>query len=81
MDHPQYTRPAEVEGLQVPAVLLSGDHAAIERWRRKESLRLTAERRPDLLRSADLDARDRSLLEEIAVEGTRSGEGTDDEGA
>ena len=54
LDYPHYTRPAEVEGLPVPAVLLSGDHAAIERWRELEALRLTLEKRPDLLASAPL---------------------------
>lgn len=48
LDHPHYTRPAEFRGLQVPDVLLSGDHAAIDRWRREEALRRTRERRPDL---------------------------------
>ena len=46
---PQYTRPAEYEGYGVPEVLTSGDHARIEAWRREQSLRLTRERRPDLL--------------------------------
>ena len=54
LDYPHYTRPAEVEGLPVPAVLLSGDHAAIERWRELEALRLTLEKRPDLLARAPL---------------------------
>jgi len=49
LDFPQYTRPRSVEGLEVPEVLLSGDHEAIERWRREEALRRTADRRPDLL--------------------------------
>ncbi len=48
LDFPQYTRPREVEGLPVPEVLLSGDHEAIERWRRAQSRTRTAERRPDL---------------------------------
>ncbi|HZF10327.1 MAG TPA: tRNA (guanosine(37)-N1)-methyltransferase TrmD, partial [Thermoanaerobaculia bacterium] len=46
---PHYTRPPVVEGMEVPAVLLSGDHAAIERWRAEEALRATREKRPDLL--------------------------------
>ena len=54
LDFPHYTRPAEVEGMAVPAVLLSGDHAAIERWRELEALRLTLEKRPDLLATAPL---------------------------
>jgi tRNA (guanine37-N1)-methyltransferase len=49
LDHPHYTRPPMVEGLAVPPVLLSGDHAAIGRWRREEALRATREKRPDLL--------------------------------
>lgn len=49
LDHPHYTRPAEFRGMRVPDVLLSGNHAEIERWRREEALRRTRERRPDLL--------------------------------
>ena len=49
LDYPHYTRPAEFRGLAVPDVLLSGHHAEIERWRRREALRRTLERRPDLL--------------------------------
>ena len=49
LDHPQYTRPAAFRGLRVPDVLLSGDHQAIEVWRREEAARRTAQRRPDLL--------------------------------
>jgi tRNA (guanine37-N1)-methyltransferase len=49
LEHPQYTRPAEFRGWRVPDVLLSGDHRAVERYRREESLRVTRERRPDLL--------------------------------
>jgi tRNA (guanine37-N1)-methyltransferase len=49
LDHPHYTRPREVAGLRVPEVLLSGDHAAIEAWRREQALHRTRERRPDLL--------------------------------
>jgi tRNA (guanine37-N1)-methyltransferase len=69
LDFPHYTRPAEVEGLRVPEVLLSGNHAEIARWRRKEALRRTARRRPDLLAAADLSTEDRRLLEEIGAEG------------
>lgn len=50
LDHPQYTRPAEYRGLQVPEVLLSGDHAKVAAWRREQAVRRTRERRPDLLR-------------------------------
>jgi tRNA (guanine37-N1)-methyltransferase len=68
LDFPHYTRPPEVEGLRVPEVLLSGNHAHIARWRRKEALRRTARRRPDLLAAADLSPEDRKLLEEIDAE-------------
>jgi tRNA (guanine37-N1)-methyltransferase len=65
LEGPSYTRPPVFEGLEVPAVLLSGDHAAIERWRRDESLRRTAERRSDLLARAEpgLSPRDRAILD------------------
>lgn len=56
LDHPHYTRPPELEGLAVPAVLLSGDHAAIEAWRELEALRATFAKRPDLLATARLTA-------------------------
>jgi tRNA (guanine37-N1)-methyltransferase len=65
LDHPHYTRPAEFRGLRVPEVLLSGHHGAIRRWRRREALRRTLERRPDLLVSAALDDEDRRLLAEL----------------
>jgi tRNA (guanine37-N1)-methyltransferase len=65
LDYPQYTRPAEFRGMTVPAVLLSGHHAEIERWRRREALARTLERRPDLLDEARLDAADRKLLDEL----------------
>ena len=65
LDFPQYTRPAEFNGMAVPPVLLSGHHAEIERWRRREALRRTLERRPDLLRDAALTAEDRQELERL----------------
>ena len=52
LEHPHYTRPREFEGLKIPDVLLSGDHAAIAEWRRRKAQELTAERRPDLLGAA-----------------------------
>jgi tRNA (guanine37-N1)-methyltransferase len=69
LDWPHYTRPAEVRGLRVPEVLLSGDHGQIRRWRRKEALRATRERRPELLGRAPLSAEDARLLREIEDEG------------
>ena len=68
LEYPQYTRPEEFRGEKVPDVLRSGNHAAIARWRRKESLRRTLERRPDLLERAELSRGDRELLEEIREE-------------
>jgi tRNA (guanine37-N1)-methyltransferase len=68
LDHPHYTRPAVVRGRGIPEVLLSGDHERIRRWRRKEALRATRERRPELLRGARLSPEDESLLRELAEE-------------
>lgn len=65
LDFPQFTRPAEFEGHAVPPVLLSGHHKEIERWRRREALARTLERRPDLLEDAALDKEDRALLDEL----------------
>jgi len=65
LDHPHYTRPAEFRGRSVPEALLSGDHAAIARWRRREALRQTLRKRPDLLEKAALTPEDRALLERI----------------
>ena len=65
LQYPQYTRPAEFRGMTVPDVLLSGDHARIEKWRRQESLRRTFERRPDLLERADLSPEDRAFLDSL----------------
>jgi tRNA (guanine37-N1)-methyltransferase len=63
LEYPVYTRPPTWHGLEVPGVLLSGDHGAVARWRRDESLRRTAARRPDLLADADLTERDRAALD------------------
>ncbi|MEN6463635.1 MAG: tRNA (guanosine(37)-N1)-methyltransferase TrmD [Syntrophaceae bacterium] len=63
LEYPQYTRPAEFRGWTVPEVLLSGHHAEIEAWRRKEALKRTFLRRPDLLKKAHLTDEDRAFLE------------------
>jgi tRNA (guanine37-N1)-methyltransferase len=63
LEHPHYTRPPEFRGMKVPEVLLSGDHRRIERWRRREALRVTRERRPDLFEGARLTAADQRLLD------------------
>jgi tRNA (guanine37-N1)-methyltransferase len=68
LEYPHYTRPADVRGLTVPDVLLSGHHEAIRRWRRKEALRTTYEKRPDLLKDRELTVEDRQLLDDIIRE-------------
>jgi tRNA (guanine37-N1)-methyltransferase len=68
LEYPQYTRPPEFRGSSVPEVLLSGDHAAIARYRRKESLRRTRALRPDLFAAHALDDTDRKLLAELDAE-------------
>lgn len=66
LEGPYFTRPPEFRGVQVPPVLLSGDHAAIARWRRQQALQRTLERRPDLLRRAPLTEEDRAFLAHLA---------------
>ena len=68
LQQPQYTRPAVFRGWSAPAVLLSGNHAEIARWRRRESIRRTFQRRPDLLETADLSEEDRRFVEELRRE-------------
>ena len=68
LEFPQYTRPVEFAGQRVPQVLLSGNHAEIARWRRREQLRRTLCRRPDLLDGAPLTGADRLVLEELRRE-------------
>ncbi len=69
LQHPQYTRPADYRGMKLPEVLLSGDHAAVERWRRNEALRRTLERRPELLAHATLSDEDREELRRLGWRG------------
>ncbi len=68
LEYPQYTRPATFDGVDVPPVLVSGDHGAGRRWRLKESLRRTVERRPDLLEGRESGPEERRLLDEVAAE-------------
>lgn len=68
LEYPQYTRPASFEGMDVPAVLTSGDHARIAAWRRKEAIRRTAERRPDLIDAAELTDEERAFARGITDE-------------
>jgi tRNA (guanine37-N1)-methyltransferase len=69
LEYPQYTRPPEFRGQHVPEILLSGDHAAVARWRRKETLRRTQRERPDLFAQHKPDKLDSALLRELASEG------------
>jgi tRNA (guanine37-N1)-methyltransferase len=68
LEHPQYTRPESFRGMEVPSVLRSGNHGEVDRWRRREALRRTLRRRPDLLKAAPLTDADRAILEELARE-------------
>ena len=65
LEHPQYTRPAEFNGKEVPEILLSGNHAKIDEYRRQESLKRTKERRPDLLEKAELNDSDKDYLKDF----------------
>lgn len=68
LDHPHYTRPARFEGDAVPEVLLGGDHGAVARWRRRQALGRTWQRRPDLLAARPLGVDDRRLLREFIAD-------------
>lgn len=68
LEYPQYTRPFDWHGTEVPEVLLSGHHANIVRWRREQSLKRTLERRPDLLDNAELDINDREFLHKLKTQ-------------
>jgi tRNA (guanine37-N1)-methyltransferase len=65
LEYPHYTRPRIFQGEEVPSILLSGDHEKIRQWRRRESLRKTLKRRPDLLKKAGLNEEDRAILAEL----------------
>ena len=68
LEYPQYSRPEEWHGQRVPPILLSGDHGAVDRWRREQSLMRTAKRRPDLCRKAVLDKKDRKFIAQEGLE-------------
>lgn len=74
LEYPQYTRPPVYRGMAVPEVLLSGHHAQIERWRRRESLRKTFLQRPDLLEGASLSEEDQAFLRELKNQEGRVGD-------
>jgi tRNA (guanine37-N1)-methyltransferase len=65
LDYPQYTRPADFRGFKVPDVLLSGHHAQVRRWRKRQALERTLARRPELLASAELDDEERDIMREL----------------
>ncbi len=65
LEHPQYTRPPVWNGKEVPAVLTSGDHGKVDKWKLTESLRRTVTRRPDLLEGVDLPEEERKILEDL----------------
>ena len=65
LEYPQYSRPEDWMGKKVPAILLSGDHAKVEAWRREQSIKRTMERRPDLLADADLTAKEKAMVEHL----------------
>lgn len=71
LDFPHYTRPEEFEAEQVPAVLLSGDHEKIRRWRLQQSVSRTKERRPDLLADAELSAEQSAVLKDLSRNGDK----------
>lgn len=69
LEYPQYTRPANFNGMEVPAVLLSGNHGAVDRWRREQSLERTYRLRPDLLEGMELPDVDRAFLQSLSTDG------------
>ena len=74
LEYPQYTRPREFEGLCVPEILFSGDHAKIRQWRREQALRLTWEKRPELLERISLSQKEQDFLRELERNRERQGD-------
>ncbi len=72
LEYPQYTRPAEFRGLAIPDILTSGNHQAVEAWRRRESLRRTWQQRPDMLQQATLSEDDRAYIAQLNTEADQS---------
>jgi tRNA (guanine37-N1)-methyltransferase len=75
LEYPHYTRPVEFRGWRVPEVLMSGNHAEIARWRRRQSLMRTRRRRPDMLDKAGLTEEDRKFLSQIEDDESQQGSG------
>ena len=65
LEHPHYTRPAEYRGMEVPEVLMNGNHALIDQWRRDESIKRTARRRPDMLANIELTPREQEIVNDM----------------
>lgn len=72
LEYPQYTRPADFRGMPVPEILLGGHHANIQRWRRQEALKITLEKRPDLLETAELSKDDEAFLQGMVAKDEKS---------
>jgi len=72
LDFPQYTRPPEIDALRVPDVLLSGNHAEIRRWRKRQAVMRTWARRPDLLAEANLDEEEQEILRELEAQQSKA---------
>ena len=68
LEYPQYTRPAVWKDREVPAVLLSGNHAEINKWRRQKSIEITLEKRPDILQNAQLNKKETEFLNKLKAE-------------
>lgn len=77
LEYPQYTRPASFRGRDVPPILVSGDHGAVRRWRLRQALARTLERRPDLLAGRELSGEERTLLDELRAEHDQVGPAPD----
>ena len=78
LEYPQYSRPAVWHGREVPAILLSGNHEKVRQWRRKQALRRTRERRPDMYEKLDLSSKqDKKLLKEMEAEDLEAAERMD----
>jgi len=71
LDYPHYTRPPEFMGMRAPDILLSGNHKEIWRWRRREAIKRTIKRRPDILKNAELTEEDKKILNELCSEKTK----------
>ena len=71
LDYPHYTRPADFRGMEVPELLVSGDHQAIRRWRRTKALEKTFRNRPELLEQAELNDEDREIIQGLKAQGSR----------